>query len=551
LDHLVHPEDIDRVQAMIDDLRKGIPYEGVLRYRGADGSTIHVQAKARLVEGANGDVGRVIGVVRDITSEVLREQELVKMRAEQEALVNGTSDLIWSVGRDFRLIAVNQAFSAVVKAISGKGVRPGDHALMPALGEPMGNAWMESYQRSLAGERFVSTMDLDLPTGDRASFQISFNPILRHGEVHGVACYAKDITLEVSARRALVESEARYRGLFRDSPVSMLVYELGNLRIRDVNDSACAHYGWARAEFMQCTVKELLLAGELPLPESDDEVDPGGNGQPYLGVMRHRRKDGSTVRMDVHAYPMSFDGRSCMMIACLDVTERERWTERLARSEADLRRAQESARIGIWKLVIPSGSLHWSDMVYSIWERPTTDRPTLDEFIDTVHPEDRIEVEMKKDLLISGIGPQEHMYRIVLPEGRIKWVYQKADVEMEKGRPVINGIVQDISGQRELEDLLQRATRLARVGSWELDLRTEEVYWSPMTREIFEVGPDFVPQLNAAIQFYKDDGSRETIRRVVDRQGTLGPYHRSCRVRAWKSSALAWKHPGHPCTEGS
>ena len=47
---------------------------------------------AQDLPGENG--ARVLGVIHDITDEVLREQELLRVKAEQEALMNGTDDLI-------------------------------------------------------------------------------------------------------------------------------------------------------------------------------------------------------------------------------------------------------------------------------------------------------------------------------------------------------------------------------------------------------------------------------------------------------------------------
>ncbi|MBK6965507.1 MAG: PAS domain-containing protein [Bacteroidales bacterium] len=50
--------------------------------------------------------------------------------------------------------------------------------------------------------------------------------------------------------------------------------------------------------------------------------------------------------------------------------------------------------------------------------------------------------------------------------------------------------------------LLDETGRLARVGGWEIDLRTGKNTWSETTYKIHEVEPDFDPNLNTAINFY-------------------------------------------------
>lgn len=52
------------------------------------------------------------------------------------------------------------------------------------------------------------------------------------------------------------------------------------------------------------------------------------------------------------------------------------------------------------------------------------------------------------------------------------------------------------------EELLQETGRMARVGGWEIDLDTEQVWWSEVTREIHEVSPDYQPSLDEALAFF-------------------------------------------------
>ena len=51
-------------------------------------------------------------------------------------------------------------------------------------------------------------------------------------------------------------------------------------------------------------------------------------------------------------------------------------------------------------------------------------------------------------------------------------------------------IVRDITERKAMEDLLDKANRLACIGSWEIDMVKETVYFSDITKEIHEVKPD-------------------------------------------------------------
>ena len=51
----------------------------------------------------------------------------------------------------------------------------------------------------------------------------------------------------------------------------------------------------------------------------------------------------------------------------------------------------------------------------------------------------------------------------------------------------------------------------AKIGSWEVDLINNTIFWSKITKEIHEVEPDYVPNLEEGINFYKEGKNRELI----------------------------------------
>lgn len=81
----------------------------------------------------------------------------------------------------------------------------------------------------------------------------------------------------------------------------------------------------------------------------------------------------------------------------------------------------------------------------------------------------------------------------------------------------------DITNTREsltaYEDLyqylLEQTNKVARVGGWELDIPTNTLSWTSITREIHGVGADYVPSLANAINFYKEGADRNSISLVV------------------------------------
>src|ERR1700733_7686560 len=64
---------------------------------------------------------------------------------------------------------------------------------------------------------------------------------------------------------------------------------------------------------------------------------------------------------------------------------------------------------------------------------------------------------------------------------------------------------------KRLDELLNKATNLARIGVWEVDSIKRALYWSDITRDIHEAEPGFEPDIETAINFYNEGNDRTVI----------------------------------------
>jgi PAS domain S-box-containing protein len=64
---------------------------------------------------------------------------------------------------------------------------------------------------------------------------------------------------------------------------------------------------------------------------------------------------------------------------------------------------------------------------------------------------------------------------------------------------------------RRMIALYEQSNDVARVGVWEVDLLRNEIYWSPVTKQLHEVPPDYTPNLTTAIAFFKEGDNRNKI----------------------------------------
>lgn len=81
-----------------------------------------------------------------------------------------------------------------------------------------------------------------------------------------------------------------------------------------------------------------------------------------------------------------------------------------------------------------------------------------------------------------------------------------------------------------LRDIYQQTSRIAKIGGWEVNLKTQSLWWSDETRTIHEVTADFIPDLATAINFYHEE-DRATLRAAVEAAMASGtPYDLELRI---------------------
>jgi diguanylate cyclase (GGDEF)-like protein/PAS domain S-box-containing protein len=137
-----------------------------------------------------------------------------------------------------------------------------------------------------------------------------------------------EIAERTRAAAALAASEQRYRLLFESNPLPMWVHDMETRAFLDVNETAMRSYGWTREEFLSMIVEDLRPAGDAA-PMVRHHADPQATAPAIQ--MRHRRKDGSLLDVEITTNGFEFEGRHVRLALANDITERRHLEERLTR----------------------------------------------------------------------------------------------------------------------------------------------------------------------------------------------------------------------------
>ncbi|GEM_PF-3207170 len=143
-----------------------------------------------------------------------------------------------------------------------------------------------------------------------------------------------------------------------------------------------------------------------------------------------------------------------------ELAERQRAEEALRSSEERFRQVAESISQVFWVVDIARNQFTYISPAYeNIWGRSCASLyADARSAVEAIHPEDKARVK-RAALHTTPDGSVEAVYRVVRPDGTIRWVRDRAfTITDDDGKPYrIVGIAEDITERREAEDALRDA----------------------------------------------------------------------------------------------
>ena len=130
-------------------------------------------------------------------------------------------------------------------------------------------------------------------------------------------------------------------------------------------------------------------------------------------------------------------------------------------SEIRLKEAQQIAMFGRWDINYVTDQRYWSESLYNILQIDPSMPPSRELLLQRIHPDDLpLVAELTKKLLVSH-EPWIDRYRIVVPDGSIRWVHVRMYSEFDKDGHATHsyGTMQDVTSQKEVEDKLEEYSK--------------------------------------------------------------------------------------------
>ena len=187
----------------------------------------------------------------------------------------------------------------------------------------------------------------------------------------------------------------------------------------------------------------------------------------------------------------------------------------------------EGADIGTWKLNLQNGEYTFNSrntlfLGYKLSEISKVDR---ENWRGVTHPDDLKNIDTNLNAYLKGKTDSLILeYRLKHKNGNWVWIEGRGKIVSwtKDGKPLLlSGSNKDITNRKQKEEklvrykeLLKKAKKIARIGTWEVNLTNETVEWDEVTKDIYEAPPNFIREYYGGLDSYKKGYSRTLIKRT-------------------------------------
>jgi len=427
---------------------------------------------------------RVIVTLHDLTERRLLQTSLQDSETRWHTLIEQAGDGLELLDENGRYLQVNeascQALGYTREELLGLSVLDTDP-----------NLTLEGYQAqftSMVGQPAV-TIETSHRRKDGTQFPVEVTvSVIQMGDHHRALTQVRDISERARASEALRAAKELLDQTLDSLEAHVAVLDSA-ANIIAVNEP---WRRFARANGIRDTVGTVEQVNYLDVMASSCQESSGATTDIRQGLVDVLSGNRSSFVAEypcdspteprwfrMHVLPLKAAQRGAV-VTHENITEEKLAQIALELTQEQLDFAQRAAGVGLWEWDLVSNQFTWSPELFRLYGLdPDKHRATAETWRRILHPDDLKAVEAQTEKVIAERTPFANDYRVVLPDGQIRWIRGQGSFDLDaKGHPIrMAGICVDHTAQKraELDAAASEAKartmlHTARDGVWLMDM---------------------------------------------------------------------------------
>src|SRR5262245_49942228 len=465
-----------------------------------DGTRIHFIPYPTPLFDQSGRLTGAVNMLVDISERKRVEAVLAERQAQLAVFVEHAPAAIAMFDREMRYLAVSRRYILDFRLPQDAQLIGRSHyEVFPDIPQ----RWRDVHARVLAGEELSHAEDqFTRQDGCTHWVRWSMAPWRRaDGSIGGALLFSEHRTEQVEARRALIDSEARFRATFENAAVGVAMVDPDGSILR-ANNSLARMLGYSLEELKTRTFQELTHTDDLAANLTLFNKALVGEAESYCIEKRCVRKDGGIVwaSVTVGCVRKADGGIHYFLSVIEDITDRKRAEARLAERNAQLDLAGKITRIGSFTYDHASKKLQLSPGCVVIYGLPEgTLEISREDWRALVHPDDLPRLDAVARRAFTN-GESELVLEFqILRHAEVRWIESRVLISYnESGKPVRRiGAEIDVTERKKAEQALAErnaqldlAHKAARVGSYTYDIPARSMRIARASAAIYGLAHD-------------------------------------------------------------
>jgi PAS domain S-box-containing protein len=520
-------------------------WKGELINHKSDGAEFSVYLSASVIRDEEGKVDSIVGIVQDITEDI-KNRELLEKR---NSLLNLLNDVATGVNK---IESVDKCIQFALNKVCEYTHWDIGHYLQYSNGNYIASGiWnqdlssvfdvftafndglvfeaSDGYYKNIF-ENHKPIWDLITNISDDSKYhrlafckKIGINtfigiPVISSNKVIGIMEFFNkeeklsdkeiiDCLYNIAMELGSFNERNKYIELIQESEkqLSLILDNIKDYAIILIDDKGYIKSWNKGAEQIKGYTKDEIIGKHISVFYRDEDADahePNKNLEiaKELGRYEKEKKDGSLFLADVIFTPLYNEKNELtgFVKVTRDITERKQAEEAVRLSEMQLKEAQKIAKLGSWEWDAENDIVRWSEEMYTIFEVAPGTLITNDLYMNLLDDENKKQREIAINFALENNSPFNYFIHLKTSSGNEKILSSQGEIDLDSRGKIkrMVGTVMDVTKIKEAEDKLREnekqlkeAQAIAKLGSWEADLKTGKISWSDEMYRIHDIVP--------------------------------------------------------------
>ena len=466
----IHPDDRELTQKVwTEAVAKDRPLVMEYRLRNRHGEYRWFQVRTAPQRRPDGTVNRWVGMNIDIHDQKQSRLELADREAHLRRVINNQLGLVGVIDRNGLLLEVDDRSLEYARVNRHEVIgKPFHEAPWWNYDPKVAQQMRDAMDRAFKGEPVRYDVSLFAHGDDGVLIDFMIAPVFDDdGNIEYLIPSGVDIRDRKKAELKQQEVAVRLEAIFNTAVDGIITIDRRGI-INSVNIAAAKIFGYEVDELTGSNINVLI-----PEPEHSEHdgylktYEETGHSH-IIGQQRQvtgRRKDGSTFSLDLSVSETSLSGEHRYVGIVRDVSDRVRSEQAKKNASRRMQMALRAGGMAAWEWT-PKKS-YWTKEMYELFG-VTDDRKGSPELcFSLTHPDDVEELKRHWQEAIEGNHDYEYEFRIVRPDGEMRWITGMGEVVRGKSGNVTRmyGVNWDSTQEHVQAETLRESERRANEAS--------------------------------------------------------------------------------------